>query len=334
MRDRGAHDPRQFEIGKTGGGERKELKRDPRPGAGDDARQRVEQQRIEFHGGGRDRDAYRPICRAPRRLRHRPRRERHRRLGHRQHVFRKTLGRADKILRQNEIVDHRTHRGRGMAIGGALDRRQAQGGKRDHRGCHSDAEIEDQRRPVRRDVSGDRADGGEEVSRGKGDALVEIVGDQGTGRVGVNDADDVEARAQRPDGARVAAKHRMPRREALSDDDDRRAPSAVRRDRALGLDHAGFQAGAAHLFHQRPLDRMLPGGQGIAAVHVDFRQARERHGSEFHLREPLRNPFQQALAEFEGAPRKHVTRTDVVEERDRRRHAVGAPEAIEIDVDE
>jgi hypothetical protein len=88
------------------------------------------------------------------------------------------------------------------------------------------------------------------------------------------------------------------------------------------------------LFHQRPLDRVLPGGHGVAAVHVNFRQARERHGSEFHLREPFRHPFQETLAELEGAPRKHVARTDVVEECDRRRHAVGSPEAIEIDVDE
>jgi len=152
--------------------------------------------------------------------------------------------------------------------------------------------------------------------------------------LGVNSPDDVKALAQRADGPRVAAEHRVPGREALADHDDRRSPALAARNRALSLEHACFEAGAAHLLHQRTFDRVLPGGPGVAAMHVDFRQPRERHAAEFHLPEPLRHPFQEALAELESTARKHVARADVVEERDCRRHAIGSPEAIEIDADE
>jgi hypothetical protein len=162
----------------------------------------------------------------------------------------------------------------------------------------------------------------------------EELSDQRAVGIRVNGADDVKALAQRADGARVAAEHRVTGRKALADHDDRGAPLRARRDGARSLDHARFQAGAAHLLHQWTFDRVLPGGRGVAAMHVDFRQPRERHAAELYLPEALRHPFQEALTKLESTTRKHVARADVVEERDRRRHAIGSPEAIEIDVDE
>ncbi len=150
----------------------------------------------------------------------------------------------------------------------------------------------------------------------------------------MNGTNDVETLAQRADGARMAAKHRMSGCKALADHDDRHAPVAARRDSALRLDHARFQAGAAHLLHQRTFDRVFFGGHGVAAVHVDFRQPSERHAAEFHLPKALRHPFQETFAELEGAARKHAARADVVEECNCRRRAIGPPEAIEIDIDE
>ena len=89
-------DARQFEIGETGGGKRKKLKLDVRLGACADAGDRIEQHRIELHGGSGDRHADRAVGRLPADVCRGARRERHGRLGQRQNLFREALAAPTK----------------------------------------------------------------------------------------------------------------------------------------------------------------------------------------------------------------------------------------------
>ena len=203
--------------------------------------------------------------------------------------------------------------------------------KRDHLRDHADAEIEDQRRLALEDRVGELFHLRQELAGRDRQALVEQIGDR---RV----RQDRDGSRRRHGSARAKRRRRAnacggPRGRRGNSRRRRRSSGARARARHRSGRHfraAIVEAGAAHLPHQVRLDGVLPRRHRVAAMHVDLGQARERQAAELDGAEPPGQPFEELLAEFEGARPEHIARADIVEERQRRADAADLPVVLQV----
>ncbi len=218
----GLHRTRKLQIRKPRARQREKVELERRCRLRRDARQRLEQLRIELHRGRRNGHADRAVGLRPIETRERARRERHRRFGQLQHLLRERVRAAGKILGHDEIIHDLAHRRRRVSEGNALHGRKAQGCERDDLRHHAHAEIEDHRGLPLEDRIRELLDLRQELAGLDRQTLVEERSDRRSGRIGMDHADDVEPLAQRGDGARVRAVYRVAHIEVLADDDNRR----------------------------------------------------------------------------------------------------------------